>query len=160
MEALNLDSRADVEQMYINWQLFCYTARSWYKIHITPIIGGISCAIVIYTFVAIKFTNLPLLVYLIFPVAGVVHMTLLMLGVYDAVVANDLSEQVIAQKLMSFETGELQEVPRISRKNLGRRVKALMPISVPVGTFTDVRFNLMVTILEEIMNQVLFLLSF
>ena len=155
----NLASRDKVEQMYIFWEVCEKISRTWLIVHIFSIIVSISCAAVIHINVALKYTNLPLLVHSAEVLLGPTFILLLSLGLYDGLAACQISRGVLSDQLTNFAPTGLRHVPVKTGRELVKRVKAMRPIAVPIGSFTEVSFSVMVAILEEIMNGVLLLLA-
>ena len=148
-----------VERMYICWELYEKMARPWIVTHVTCIIMGISCSATCFIFVAIKYTNLLTLLYSLEAVIGPGFIFLLALALNDAVTASKLSESVLADQLTYYRAPGLRNMELKSRRELTKCFKALRPISIPVGSFTDITYSVMLAICEEILNQLVFLLT-
>ena len=78
---------------------------------------------------------------------------------YDIVLLTRDSECMKAQ-LWSHEAPYARLTPKSEMTCAMKRAKALRVIEIPVGNFSDFSINLPIAIWDEIVNQVLFLLSF
>ena len=78
---------------------------------------------------------------------------------YDLVLLTRASEDILGE-LLSPDAEYLRPLSRETRIQLLKRAKAMNVIEFPVGEFAEFSLILPVSILEEIMSQVLFLLTF
>ena len=77
---------------------------------------------------------------------------------YDIVLITRESEYIKAQ-LWSYEAPYARLMPKSEMTCAMKRAKALRVIEIPVGNFSDISIDLPIAIWDEILNQVLFLLS-
>ena len=159
MKVVDLESREEVERMFVCWQLCEKMARPWLKPHSVSIIVSVGCAATIYIFMAVKYTNLPTLLYSAVAIMGPGFLLLLAVRMYDCVIASQLSGGVLVDQLMNLTAPGLRNLPRKMQQELMKKSKAMRPIAFAVGSFTDVQYTVMMAIWEEVLNQVLFLLS-
>ena len=66
----------------------------------------------------------------------------------------------IIGKLQSENADYLRPLSRAMRMQVLKRAKAMKEIEYPVGEFSELTLNLPITMWDEILNQILFLLSF
>ena len=151
----------EVLRRYVQYQVYNGGVTNNFLIDVfAPAIFSISCGIIISLFIIIRQTDLPIYVYAPFP-----FITVSMIGVvfntgYEAAMAVRAADSV----LDSLRSPPLFLVPdpqgRLRRMTLMRRAKACRPISFPVGIFSDWNMDVLNSMWDEILNQLLFLLSF
>ena len=155
----DMESRAVVERLYNYCQLHNRVVHNWLKFMLPPTISGVSTAVIVTTFVSIRYTELPLIFYVFYPNSAFNLMFILFWMCYDMVRLIRASEYIIGQ-LLSHDAEYLKSMPRAVRIQVLKTARAMKPLEFPLGDFAEFSLNLPVTIWEEILNQVLFLLSF
>lgn len=158
VEITNLAVRAKVERMYICMELYNRICYVWVKSSLPPNLFSICLTIVITTFVSIRYTELPLYCYMFFPnTAGVVWLILYWFF-YDLVLITRDSEDILG-KLLSCQAPYLRGMPTSVRMKVLKRAKAVRRLEIPVGGFADFSVSVPVTLWDEMLNQVVFLLT-
>ena len=127
----------------------CYLRQSSVS-HLTMIVT---------TFVSIRYTELPIYYYVVFPNTAFTLMLIIFWLSYDGVLFTRASEDILST-LLSYEAPYVRQMPRAVRVQVMKRARAMRVIEFPIGEFADFSINLPITIWEEVLNQVLFLLSF
>ena len=155
----DMESRAVLERMYIylEHQLRLYTV--WIKLELPPTMLAVAIAITISAFVSICYTDLPPIIYLVYPNTAFTLMLMIFWICYDGVRIMRASGEVIDGP-RSANAGYLRPSSRAMRMQVLKRAKVMREIEFAVGEFTIVTLNLPIAVWEEILNQVLFLLSF
>ena len=154
-----MDTRRNAEHLYICAELFHQAFSRWVKVMFPPTLIGLSVTIILTTFVAIRYINLPLFPYIFFPYTAFTLMVIIFWISYDAVVVTRSFEDVLGQ-LLSYESAYLGKMSRTERVQLIKRARAMRSVTFPIGEFADVSISFPFAIWDEILNQVLFLLSF
>ena len=77
---------------------------------------------------------------------------------YDAVVAKRAADQVM-EKLQSRQAPYFQRFSRAEKLLVMKRARALQPVYLAMGEFAEVTLDVPVSIWDEVINQLLFLLS-
>ena len=116
-------------------------------------------AIILAAFISIRFTGLPLHFYIIFPVLALMAMLSIFWMTYDIVLITRDSVYIRGQ-LLSHESTHLRHMSKYERIRVMMRTKAMRVTEFPVGDFADFSFNLPIAVWDEVVNQVLWLLSF
>ena len=155
----DLESRALVERLYRYLQHHNRVVQVWVKFMLPPTISSVSVAVIVSTFVSIRFTELPLVFYVIFPYTAFTLMLVLFWACYDIVRLIRASEDVMGQ-LLSHNATYLRSMSRAERMKVLKRAKAMKILEFPIGEFSEFSLTLPVNIWDEIINQVVFLLSF
>ena len=154
-----MDVRAKVERLYICYELFNRINYTWLKFMLPPTIFGVSLTVIVTTFVSIRYTELPFMYYIFFANTAFTLMLIIFWLCYDALLITRDSEDIMSQ-LLSFEAPYLRSVSKAGRIRVMKRAKAMRVIEFPIGEFADFSISLPIVLWEEILNQVLFLLSF
>ena len=155
----DMEGRAVVERLYNCLQCHFRVYRIWVKFHFPPHVLSISVAVIITTFVSIRYTDLPLILYIFYPNTAFNLMLIIFWLCYDTVRVVRASEEII-DRLQSQSADYLRPLPRAMRMHVLKRARAMKEIEYPVGEFSELTLNLPIAMWEEILNQVLFLLSF
>ena len=124
-----------------------------------PALLSASLTVIITSFVSIRCTTLPLLFYFMFPYFAFTVLLTTFWVIYDAVLITRDSEYVRG-KLLSYDSSHLRRMSKHERTLVMKRAKALQVTEFPIGDFADISLTLAFVIWDEIVNQVLFLLSF
>ena len=154
-----MHARAKLERLYICTELYNRICFVWVKFMVLFTIFSVSLAVIWGTFVSIRYTMLPLYVYIVFPNTAVTFMLIIFWASYDVVVLTRDSEDILG-KLLSHQVSYLRTAPKDVRTRVMKRARAMRVIEFPIGDFADFTINLPIAIWDEILNQVLFLLSF
>ena len=155
----DLGSRAVVERLYNNVQFHHRIVQIWLRFMLPPTIFGACLGVIFTTFVTIRYTELPTFFYIFYPNTAFNLMFLIFWLCYDVVLLIRASEDVLA-KLLSHEAEYLRPLPRAGRIQVLKRARAMRVLEIPIGDFADFSLSLPVTLWDEILNQVFFLLSF
>ena len=154
-----MERRAVVERLYNYVQCHTRIAQNWMKFMLPPTISSVSTAVIVATFVSIRYTELPLFLYIFYPNTAFNLMFIIFWMCYDAVLLVRASEEIMG-KLLSHDAEYLRPLPRAVRMEVLKRARAMKVLEFPLGDFADFSLNLPITIWDEILNQVFFLLSF
>ena len=63
-------------------------------------------------------------------------------------------------RLLDYEAEHLRGMTKKQRMNIMKRAQALRAVNFPTGPFAEFSLNVTINIWEEVLNQLLFLLSF
>ena len=130
----------------------------WVKFAWPPVLFSIAVTIVNATFVSIRYTDLPFIYYMIYPTSAVGLGIIIFLGCYELVITSRDSEEILGQ-LRSLDAPYLRGMPIAARKRLLKRGRALRAIELPVGEFADFSLTVPIALWDEMVNQLMFLLS-
>ena len=155
----SVDDREEMERLYICLELYFRILQTWIRLMLPPTIFAPSCAIIIAVFVSIRFTSLPFILYQFFPASAVIIMGLLFWVIYQMELAQRGSEDLMSRLQSRESTYMSRNLKEIRIRRLLSRARAMRQVSYPVGEFSEVTLGLGVSIWEECLNQVLFLLS-
>ena len=156
---VDLESRGLVERMYYYVLHHNRVVQTWLKFMLPPTLSGVSLTVIITAFVAIRYTELPLIFYVFYPYTAFTLMFVIFWMCYDTVLVVRASEDVMGQ-LLSHDAKYLRTMSRAERIKVLKRAKAMKVLEFPIGDFSEFSLNLPVNVWDEIINQVLFLLSF
>ena len=158
VQITSLEQREKVEHMYICLELFNRICFPWIRFSWPLIIFSLSLGVIITAFVSIRFTSIPIYLYMIFPTTATILMAIMFWNLYDLLIVIRDSEDIMRQ-LWSYEAPYLRPMPNNLRTRVLKRAKAMRVLEFPVGEFADFNINLPIAMWDEILNQVLFLLS-
>ena len=154
----DLDSWRKVEKVYVGLRLFnvLYVNFMWYIMG--PGILGIGAGNVILLYLAVRPSGLPPLIHYwvpLFAFGGVIILSWLW---YDVVTLKREADEV-KENLQARTHEFLRDLGPSQRKYLARRARALRPFYFTIGQFSDMTLEGLVGVWDEILNQLLFLLS-
>ena len=154
----NSADRVKLERLFIVLQVFNKFFDGWYKLVTLPSFFAGGFAVVVALYATIRHTDLPLLLYLLFPYMTVVFTVIMFDVCRDGFVAVRVSEDVLS-RLRSTEMEHLSRLPMLDKMASLRRAKALRRIDGNVGIFGEYSIDIPVGVWNEILNEIFFLLT-
>ena len=154
------NERREVERLYIVLEVHIKMFRCWMTIVFFPVLVNFGCAVIICLYIPLGRPEVPAWLSFCFLFVAVVSLGVIFWMVYDMVLIARASDDVLG-KLKTF-TGDSGEngISDLQRLGFVKRAKACRPIEIPIGTFGDASLDVPVIMMDEILNQLLFLLSF
>ena len=156
---VNLESRAVVDRLYVCLQHHFRVYSVWVKFQLPPTLLSESIPVIDAAFVSIRYTDLPLILYMVYPNTACNLMIIVFWLCYDSFRIARASDEVIG-RLQSENADYLRPLPRAGRIQVLKRAKVMKEIQFAVGELATVTLNLPIAMWEAILNQILFLLSF
>ena len=144
--------------MYITFQVHNKLLNDWLGPILFPILLGLGSAVVLFVYLPLRHHELPGFITLLLVALAALIMAIVFWLCFEGVTIIRNSEEIV-QELRSQPTGE-QGLSPAQRKLFLKRAKALRPFSVAVGTFGEFNLDVPTIMWEEILNQLVFLLSF
>ena len=154
----NITHRCALEKLYISMEVYNSVFSKWYKFMVVPTLFAISCGMIISFYVTLRHTELPILLYVCFPYAGLTILVMLFWICYDATVVIQASEKLLSQ-LRSDGSPYLAGLTREEKMRILLRSRAMRPLAFPVGNFTNFSLAIPENVWDEALNQIFFLLS-
>ena len=155
----NPERRKKAEQLYICITLFNRVFRVWCRFMIVPTLIGLTLCIIYTLYLTIRYTELPFLLYMVISTAGVTVLLIIFWVSYDVVLVKRTAEGIIS-KLSSHDGAPyLKWMTRQERVAVVKRTTAMKVLEFPIGDFAEFSLGLPVLVWEEVLNQVLFMLS-
>ena len=139
-------------------KLYNGVLMSWAEQMLLPLLFSVCSAITILLYVTVRPSGLPFFVYVWFPLVAIAGMYVVSWLVYDAFMVKRAAEQV-AGVLQSKSEPFYWELSPFQRKELTRRARALRPVHLSIGIFSDISLEMLTNMWDEVLNQLLFLLS-
>ena len=152
-----MKSRRRLEKMYVQLETFNRIGQVWVRFYFPPFLVAASCAVILTSFVTIRYTELPLIVYVIFPYTAIIVMIIIFWQSYDMLRIIRASEHIMGG-LWKHEAPYFHKMARAERIEMMKRSKAMRPLGFPVAD-SEFSLNLPIDTWNEIVNQTLFLLS-
>ena len=152
-----LKSRRRLEQMYVRLELFHRIGQVWVRFYFPPWLVACSTTVIVTAFVTIRYTELPLIVYGIFPNMAITLLTVIFWQSYDMLRIIRASEDILGV-LWKHETPYFRGMTRAKRIEKMKRSRAMRPLGFLVAD-SEFSVNLPIDTWDEIVNQTLFLLS-
>ena len=133
--------------------------RCWLLIVWFPLLVNFGWAIIICLYIPLGRPEIPAWLKVCFLFVAAVSLGVIFWAVYDMVLIARASEEVLG-KLKTFDGGWREAgISNLQRLRFVKRAKACRPLDIPVGTFGDVSLGVPVIMWDEILNQLIFLLS-
>ena len=159
IQVTDMDVRPRVEHLYICQELHSRVGYIMMKIMLPPTILSLSLGIIVCMYISIRHTDLPIYLYVIFPYIAFTLLLIIFWLSYDiALITRDF--ECIRGQLLSHQSPYLVHMSRHERKCVMMRATAMRVVEFPVGEFADFSLSMSVAVWEEVVNQVLFLLTF
>ena len=156
-----MKSRLRLWQKYVELQVFNELSRTWAKLMLIPTIVSVTCTIIICFYATIRHEDLPAVLIPAFVYVGAVLLGIVFWIAKQALSAIRTSEAVIAN-LTSVKTDQAgnENIGQELKNFIVRRGNATRKLFYMVGNFMEVSSDVPICMWDEILNQVLFLLSF
>ena len=154
-----MEDRLFLFRQYLNLQVFNAIAINWVKHMIVPTIFSVSGGIVLCLYVSIRHTELPTLTYLLFPYVAL-SMSVLIFWICFEVVKVIHASEVIVETLGTVKPQDRSRMTEKERLYIRKRARATRVLYFQMGEFMDFSLDVPVGIWDEIINQLLFLLTY
>ena len=148
-----------MERCYKSGQVYNKILDLWYSYVVPPSLLVAGTTIVLAAYASIRHTELPLLVYGLFPCVTIGLTVVVFALCYDGILVIRASEDTLS-RLQSVDDEEYaRAIARMERLAGARRVKALRPAYFNLGSFNKFSMDVPIGIWDEIINQLVFLLT-
>ena len=128
-------------------------------VHFTNLVN-LSAGAILCLYIPIRHHEVPALLRLCFLLVAAIILGVTFWWSYDVVLLTRASEEVL-EKLKSFDKNWREHgVSDLQRLRYLKRAKACRPVDIPIGIFGEFSLDVPVIMWDEILNQLLFLLSF
>lgn len=155
----NLGAWKKVEREYRCALVYNQIFIPWFKSAAAPAIVAVMFGMIGSSYVTLtSFQRLPFLIYVLFPISFVGMMGIFTLACVDAVNTKTISDSAVGS--LRSRGSFYRFLSREEKKEFLLRCRALRPVSLPVGNFTDISLNVPIYVFQEVLNQLLFLLAF
>ena len=135
--------------------MYTKVVNVWFKFIAPNGLVNVGLAIVMGAYVSIRHTELPPLLYAYFPCATAVMAGVFFGLCYEGILIIRASEDTLGR----FRSLENTATSQSERLAVSRRVKALRPAIFNVGDFTEFNMGVPIGVWDEIINQLVFLLT-
>ena len=147
-----------MERLYKCVRLYNTMYLNWMRYLLAPAIFLWCAAITVLLYVTFRPSGLPLLVYYWFPLVALVSVFIITWLFYDAVGTKRGADEVLAN-LQSRTAGYYRRLGPAQKRELLRRSRAIQPVYLDIGQFTEISLEVPMNLWDEVINQLLFLLS-
>ena len=154
----DIESWLKVERLYRSGKLYNLVIMRWLKVTSVLLLSSTSAAITLLLYATITASGLPMLIHCWLPIIAGVTISLTTWIFLDAVWAKRAADEVL-ENLQSRTEDCYGRLPLTERKELVRRARALQPLYLGLGNFTELSFDVIISVWDEVLNQLLFLLS-
>ena len=148
---------------YLTLQVFNELCSTWAKLMIVPTITSATSTIIISLYVTIRHEDLPIWLVPFFFYLGMTLFGIVFWVAYQVILVIRGSEAII-RVLTALElkdrTGRRMDVPMAVKKYIVKRGRATRPLNYRIGEFMEFSLDVPIGIWDEILNQLLFLLTF
>ena len=150
-----------MEFLYVTLEVQMKIYHYWALIVWFPLLLNFGIAVIICLYIPIGRPEVPAWLSLCFLFVAATIIGVVFWITYDIVLVARASEEVLG-KLRTFDEPYWREksVSSLLRSQFLKRAKACRPIEIPIGTFGEFSLDVPVIMWDEILNQLLFLLSF
>ena len=158
MKLTDLETWLQAEHAYRSMRLYNIVYMNWVGTMVVPTLFAACSGITILLYITFRPSGLPILVYCWFPIVAVVAMFSIAWLCYDAVIIKRKADEALGH-LQSRSAGFLRWCQRSDKKELLSRGRALQPAYLALGEFTEFTLEVPMNVWDEVLNQLLFLLS-
>ena len=154
----SLSSWRKVDKMYSCMRLYNIVYMKWLNYLLGPLILSIGSGIVFMFYVSIRPSCIPMFLHFGVPFLAFGSILILSWLWYDVILMKRVGEEV-REKLHSKTHKFLWELEPAERMYVFRKSASLRPAAFTIGQFSDMTLEGLVGVWDEILNQLLFLLS-
>ena len=131
---------------------------TWLEQILAPMSFCTCSGITILLYITVRPSGLPFFIYIWVPLMAVIAVSVVNWNVYDVVMVKRTAEEVIGT-LQSRSEPFYWRLSVSERKELRQRARAIRPVHFSFGNLSDVSLEVLANIWDEVLNQLLFLLS-
>ena len=158
IDLTDLDGWNRVEQLYNCMRLYNIMYFNWMRYLLAPVLFLWGAAVTMVLYVTFRPSGLPLFVYCWFPLVAAGSVVIITWLFYDGVLSKRAADEVLAN-LQSRTAGYYARLGPAEKMELLRRSRALQPVYLGIGQFTEISLEVAMNVWDEVINQLLFLLS-
>ena len=147
-----------MERLHTCTEVYNRILDPWYKFIVPSAFLGAGTLVTVALYVSIRHTELPILVYMFFPYLAILVGAVMFSMCWDGIIVLRASEDLVST-LRSTAPAYILRLAPSERAYSMMRAKAARTSFFHVGIFADFSFDVTIAIAEEILNQLLFLLS-
>ena len=149
-----------MEFLYIMLEVHMKIYRRWVAVALVPSLVNACGGIVLCLYIPIQHPELPMALNFTILLIGAVTLVVIFCTSYDLVLVMRASEAALGRLTTFGENWRESGISDLQRLRFLKRAKACRPLEVPIGAFAEFSLNVPVTMWDEILNQLLFLLTF
>ena len=154
------EERREVECLYVTLEVQMKIYLYWAFVIMFPFLFNMGVGAIICLYIPLGLPESPAWLSFCFLFLAAVILGVVFWMAYDMVLVARASEEVL-RRIKSFnEHWRENGISDLQRLGLLKRAKAMRPIGVPIGEFGEMSLDVPVIMWDEILNQLLFLLSF
>ena len=144
---------------YVQLQVYNVVFNEWVRIAVAPVLFSTGGFVILLLYIPLRYSQgIPGFMSAGFTYLALAMLAVVLCGLTDVLGATRNSESVI-RSLQSKRISSIGHVQLSEHPELLKRAKVLRPVAIPIGSFGNVTLSAPVAFLEEILNQLLFLLS-
>ena len=147
-----------MEQLYGTMWVYGSALSAVSKVIIPTMLLSGGIGIVMMTFLSLRNFNMPTFLFLCVSSTALAGSLVMFGQIYEAVCITRASQAIIS-RMLSAEELDLKLMTKSERDEIMRRAKAFRLVQAPIGDFGYVSMSVFMACCEEILSQVLFLLS-
>ena len=155
----NIEGWKRVYGLYRVTQVYNAILMDWLKYVISVLLFSLSCGIIILLYVTVRPSDLHFLIYIWYPIAAILLQVIVAWVVYDGFITKRSVTEVVGNLDAWRASRAFMKMDARNKAIMTRRLKSLRPAFLMIGEFSDLSFDLVVNVWDEILNQLLFLLS-
>ena len=144
--------------MYVSMRLCNVLFMNWLYYFLGPIIAGICSGVVLLLYICVRQSGLPPALHYCMPFLAVGTIMALSWLWYDGVTMKREADEVKAS-LQSRSHNFLWKLEPGERQHLFHKARALKPLYLTIGQFSNITLEGLVGVWDEVVNQLMFLLS-
>ena len=155
----NMQEREELEFLYIVLEVQTKIFRRWGTIFVFPALVNFGCGAILCLYIPIKYTEVPTIFNFCFLFVAAVILGVVFWLSFDTVLVIRGTEELLGKLRTLDRAGRERRVTDLTQLRFLKRAKACRPLEIPVGSFGEFSLEVPVIMGDEILNQLLFLLS-
>ena len=156
-----LKDRKKLEVAYVILEVHVKVLHQWIALVLFPALVNAASGVIIALYIPIRHPEIPTLLNLCILVFAALLLVIAFSTSYDIVLVTRACEEVLGKlKTFGCEQENGNDISPLQRLRFIKRAKACRCVEILIGTFGVFSLDVPVILWDEILNQLLFLLSF
>ena len=147
-----------MERLHACLQIYHHAHCAWWNWTLPSSYFSLSTTVILAMYIGLRHTELPWYLYWVYWLAGVGVLLQLFGTGYDIICAKEDSEEIVG-RLQSPATAGLQRLPLEERRKILKGSKAMTGLQFDIAHLAQYSWAVPLGAWDEILNQLLFLLS-
>ena len=156
----NMNDWMRIYRLYRIMQVYNSILTEWMQNTVVMGLVGMASSVIVLLYVTIRPSTLPWFIYIWFPIVAAIAMVIIAWISFDCVIIKREVADVAQNLQLSLDSWRFRDIEKRRRTVYNRMLQSLHPASLRLGPFGEISLDTPINTWDEVLNQLLFLLSF